>query len=261
MGKNRATHPVAIPAASAPVVPHRSVSAVSLNLARATDAGEVVETISDTSRLRDADVFLFQEVTSGKQTSSIADEIASRLGYFSAFEASPSADDQGLALVTRYPVADVQISPLKACNLRFRNRNRFALMATLRTPWGDLRAWNVHLDTRVNATERVDQLRPVIDEASRYAGPQLIGGDFNTNDLRWVRNVLPMPGGPSHGATIRTVMTEHGFETPFSGDLSTFPALRRQLDWIFVRGMMPLESSVELVPFSDHNAIWVRLHL
>ncbi len=166
---------------------------------------------------------------------------------------------RGLAVATRYPITDIQIRPLKACDLRFRSQNRFAMRATLETPWSELRVWNVHLDTRINADERLGQLRPVIDEASCYSGPQLIGGDFNTNELYWLRNIVPVPGGPSHGATIRSAMKEHGFETPFAGTLNTFPALRRQLDWIFVRDLTPLEASVEVVPFSDHNAIWVRL--
>lgn len=91
-----------------------------------------------------------------ESNSSIAEETARRLGYFAVFEAAPSAYDQGLALVTRYPITDVQIRRLKACDLRFRSRNRFAMRATLQTPWGDLRVWNVHLDTRINAEERLD---------------------------------------------------------------------------------------------------------
>jgi endonuclease/exonuclease/phosphatase (EEP) superfamily protein YafD len=101
----------------------------------------------------------------------------------------------------------------------------------------------------------------VIEEASHYTGPQLIGGDFNTNELYWLRNMVPLPAGPSHGAAIRRAMKEHGFETPFSDTVNTFPVLRRQLDWMFVRALSPLETSVELVPFSDHDAIWVRLRV
>ena len=261
MAENRSSNPAVLPASSPHPVPDRSVSAASLNLAKETNADNVMRAISNAPRLRDTDLFLFQEVANEGSNSSVAEEVARRLGYFAVFEAAPSAYDQGLAVVTRYPVSDVQIRPLKACDLRFRSRNRFALRAIVQTPWSDLRVWNIHLDTRINAEERLDQLRPVIDEASHYAGPQLIGGDFNTNELYWLRNVVPVPGGPSHGARIRSAMKEHGFETPFSGTLNTFPALGRHLDWIFVRDLSPLETSVEFVPFSDHNAIWVRFRL
>jgi endonuclease/exonuclease/phosphatase (EEP) superfamily protein YafD len=134
-------------------------------------------------------------------------------------------------------------------------------VATVQTPWGDLRLWNAHLDTRINAAERLQQLQPVIEEAARHTGPQLIGGDFNTNDVYWFRNRLPLPGGPLHGEAICRAMQQHGFETPFRERLNTFPALRRHLDWIFVRNLTTLASSVEPAAFSDHHALWVRLRL
>ena len=56
-------------------------------------------------------------------------------------------------------------------------------------------------------------------------------------------------------------MNSHGFETPLPDSLNTFPALRRHLDWIFVRDLRPLAASVEPAAFSDHNAIWVRVSL
>lgn len=91
--------------------------------------------------------------------------MARRLGYFEAFAAAASdIHDQGLAVVSRYPICDVQIRRLKTCDLGSRSRTRFALAATVRTPWGDLRLWIVHLDTRINAAERVEQLQPVIEE-------------------------------------------------------------------------------------------------
>jgi endonuclease/exonuclease/phosphatase family metal-dependent hydrolase len=221
-----------------------------------------VSAIDSAPRLRDADLFLFQEVAHGHSDLSVAEETARRLGYFALFEpAAPGVYDQGLALVSRYPIHAPHIKSLKACDLRYRRRSRFAVAATIRTPWGDLRVWNAHLDTRINAEERLEQLQPVIDEASRHAGPRLIGGDFNTNELYWLRNVVPVPGGAPHGAAIRSAMKRHGFETPLPHNLNTFPAFRRHLDWIFVRDLRSVAASVEPAPFSDHNAIWVRVVL
>jgi endonuclease/exonuclease/phosphatase family metal-dependent hydrolase len=242
--------------------PDRTISVVSLNLAKENDPDNVVNGIRSVPRLRDADLFLFQEVANGKHHLSVAEETARRLGYFALFEpAAPGVYDQGLALVSRYPVDEIDIKRLKACDLRYRCRNRFAVAATVQTPWGGLRVWNAHLDTRINAAERLEQLQPIIYEASRHTGPRLIGGDFNTNDCYWLRNVVPIPGGPSHGAAIRSAMKHHGFETPFPDALNTFPALRRHLDWIFVQDVRSLAASVEPAAFSDHNAIWVRVSL
>lgn len=251
-----------IPTVTTEPAPQRSISVVSLNMAKENDPDSVVNAIRSVARLRDADLFLFQEVANGKHGSSVAEEAARRLGYFALFEpAAPDVYDQGLALVSRYRLDEIDVKRLKACNLRYRSRNRFAVAATVRTPWGGLRVWNAHLDTRINAAERLEQLQPVIDEASRHRGPRLIGGDFNTNDCYWLRNVVPIPGGPSHGGAIRSAMKHYGFETPLPDALNTFPALRRHLDWIFVRDLRSLDASVEPAAFSDHNAIWVRVSL
>jgi endonuclease/exonuclease/phosphatase family metal-dependent hydrolase len=247
-----------------PCVPasDRAFSVVSLNLAKESDSTRIVDAISRVPRLRDADLFLFQEVMTGSPASSVAEEAARRLGYSAAFRAAaPNVSDQGLALVSRYSIEDVELMPLKACDLRIRGRNRFAMSATIQTPWGDVRVWNAHLDTRINAEERLEQLQPVIDEASRQSGPQLIGGDFNTNNLIWLGSIVPIPGGPSHGAAIRSAMKRHGFETPFLRKTNTYPAFRRHLDWIFVRELRSLAASVEPALFSDHNAIWARVRI
>lgn len=242
--------------------PGRSIDAVSLNLARETNPGRILDALHGTPRLRSADVFLLQEVFQEDGKPSVAEETARKLGYYVSFApAAPGVYDQGLALISRYPLDDVRITRLKRCDLGSRTRNRFAIVATVQTPWGGLRVWNAHLDTRINAGERLEQLQPVIDDASQHSGPGLIGGDFNTNDMYWLRNTFPLPGGPPHGVAIRSAMRQHGFETPFPDSLSTYPALRRHLDWIYVRDLDAVETSVEPAAFSDHNAIWVRLGL
>lgn len=250
-----------IPASPACLPSDRTLSIVSLNLARETDPGKVVSAIRNAPRMRDADVYLFQEVRNEAGKPGVADAVARELGCSAVFAAAPGADDQGLAIMSRYPAADARIQRLKACDLRFRSRNRFAIAATVQTPWGGIRVWNVHLDTRVNRQERLDQLQPVLDEASHHRGSRLIGGDFNTNDIYWLGNVLPLPFGPAHGAAVRGVMKRYGFETPLPDGLGTYKLFRRHLDWMFLSGLKSLAASVEPAPFSDHNAIWVRVRL
>jgi endonuclease/exonuclease/phosphatase family metal-dependent hydrolase len=251
-----------IPASPEEPVPERTFSVVSLNTAKETDARKMVLALGSAPRLRQADLFLLQEVVGEEGKGNTAEEVAHQLGYYLTFAAAaPGVPDQGLALVSRYPICDVQIRRLKRYDLGSRTRSRFALAATVCTPWGKLRLWNAHLDTRINAAERLEQLQPVIEEAAHYTGPRLIGGDFNTNDVYWLRHRLPLPGGPAHSAIIRRAMQQYGFKTPFPGALTTFPALRRHLDWIFVRDLRPWAASVEPASFSDHRALWVRLSL
>jgi endonuclease/exonuclease/phosphatase family metal-dependent hydrolase len=237
-----------------------TLSVVSLNMARESDISKVLAGLDLAPRLRQADVFLLQEVRNEDDKPSIAEQMAQRLGYTAAF--SPAAQgvyDQGLAIVSRYPLEEVRTKRLKYCDLRFHCRMRFALSADVVSPNGRVRVWNAHLDTRINAGERLEQLQPVIDEAAAHQGPVVIGGDFNTNELRWLGNVVPFPGGPKHGQTIYRAMVERGLESPFNGRLVTFPALRKHLDWIFVRDLKPVLASVEPVSFSDHHALWTRV--
>lgn len=241
--------------------PERTLSVASLNTSKETDCDRMVRALDSAPRLRQADLLLLQEVVNADGQANTAGDLARRLGYFAAFAAAPDAYDQGLALVSRYPIRDVSVQPLKKYDLGSRSRSRFALAATVQTPWADVRLWNTHLDTRINAGTRLEQLQPVIEEAARHNGPRLIGGDFNTNDVYWFRNRLPLPGGPSHSTMIRRAMQQHGFETPFPGALNTFPVLRRHLDWIFVCDLRSLAATVEPASFSDHHAIWVNLSL
>jgi endonuclease/exonuclease/phosphatase family metal-dependent hydrolase len=239
-----------------------TLSFVSLNMARESDISKILAGLDTAPRLRQADVFLLQEVRNEDGKPSIAEQMAQHLGYKAAF--SPAAQgvyDQGLAIVSRYPIEDVRTKRLKYCDLRFHCRMRFALSGDVMSPHGRVRVWNAHLDTRINAGERLEQLQPVIDDAAAHPGPVVVGGDFNTNELRWIGNVVPFPGGAKHGQTIHRAMAANGFESPFNGRLVTFPAMRRHLDWIFVRDLKPVLASVEPVSFSDHHALWTRVVL
>ena len=238
----------------------QSFSVVSLNLARESSSDRVLKAIGKAPRLHEADLFLFQEVRHEEGRLSVAEQVARELNYQVLFAPEGvEVFDRGLALISRFPLTEAEITPLKACDLRFRSRKRFAMAAVMRTHWGEMRVWNLHLDTRINRQERIDQIQPVINAAAMQSGPRVIGGDFNTNELYWLGNVVPLPFGGAHGAGIRAAMEQRGFETPFSDGLNTFRPLRRHLDWIYSSELQPIEAGVEPVAFSDHNAVWVRV--
>lgn len=230
-------------------------------MAKEAVSEKVVRSLERAPRLRNADVYLFQEVRQEPGKPSVAAEAVQKLGYFTAFNAAPGFVDQGLAIASRYPLTDVAITPLKNYDLRFHTRNRFAMSATMNTPWGAVRVWNVHLDTRINSGDRLAQLQPVFDDAGRHSGPKLVGGDFNTNEFYWVGNVLPIPFVRDQGPAVRNSMKQLGFETPLQKGVKTHPLLRSHLDWIFLSELKALSASVEPASFSDHNAVWVRAKL
>jgi endonuclease/exonuclease/phosphatase family metal-dependent hydrolase len=245
-----------------PVAAAGTVSIASLNLDHESNFDKVRRDIDAAPRLRSADILLLQEVANEEGGPSIASRLAESRGYSVAFsQEAPKILDRGLAVVSRYPIRESKVEWLTPYNLRFKTRRRFALAVTIQTPSGELHVWNTHLDTRINPGQRLGQLQPVMQEASKMTGPRLIGGDFNTNDFYWIGHVLPIPHGGSYRSSVRRSMASIGFQTPFKDELITLPVVRQHLDWLFVNGLEPLSSSAEPLPFSDHNAVWATFRV
>lgn len=242
----------------------KSLTVVSLNMAKETRVDEIVRQLDQYPALRDADIFLMQEVTKIKSSEpSVAEEVAKRWNRKVVF-ASPDAlpTTLGLAILSRSPLRETLVQPLRKNNLVFRTRPRIALSATVDSPFGPLRVVDAHLDTRINPQLRAEQLEPVIREAERFSGAAVVGGDFNTNDMVWFAAVLPMPAPGRQARAMRKMMTSHGFNTPFGGATgATFDHFGMQLDWIYTNRLRAVSASVQPVEFSDHHAIRVEYAL
>lgn len=238
-----------------PAVSADALRVVSLNLAQADDAAQIVREWSSHPSLNRADVYLLQEVTH-RPGGSVAHDLAHRLGYHVYSE--PTKRD-GLAILSRYPVRETEKICLKLCDLRFRTRERIALGATVDTPGGPVRVFNVHLDTRINSAERLQQLQPVLDAARKWSGAVVWGGDLNTNHMLWVGNVLPVPFAQPQAVPVIAAAEKQGFRTAFARTGPTFDHLAMQLDWIFQRGFEARDPRVERLDFSDHHALAVTL--
>jgi endonuclease/exonuclease/phosphatase family metal-dependent hydrolase len=225
------------------------------------DVGKIVAELSSNAVLRDSDVLFAQEVVRPNGGPSVAERVAVKLGRHVVF-ASPDGNSTvgGLAILSRYPLSEMKVQRLKAQNLILRSRKRIALGATIETPEGPIRIINTHLDTRINPGQRVDQLEPAIDDAKSFPGPAVIGGDFNTNDMQWVSNIVPVPFPGWQASRVRILMRTHGFSTPFVTRRATFDHLGMQLDWIFTTGLTAVGSGIQPMEFSDHHAIWAQLN-
>jgi endonuclease/exonuclease/phosphatase family metal-dependent hydrolase len=232
----------------------RPLSVVSLNLAKVTDAAAIER------ELRDADVYLFQEVAHARAGApSVAEELAARRKMNVVYsQAKPGETDLGLAILTRFPITDKNLRLLRTYDLKFRSRTRFALSATVHTLDGPVRISNVHLDTRLNAEDRLEQLTPVVNDCVRFSMPRIIGGDFNSNDFYWLANVIPVPWVRSQVKVIESFMSHHGYRTPIPSGWPTFDHLGMRLDWIYGYGLQPRDAKIYPLRFSDHHAIWAQ---
>jgi endonuclease/exonuclease/phosphatase family metal-dependent hydrolase len=239
-----------------------------LILASLNIAGEsrIAEALAAWTRLRAADVLFLQEV-GGKDEdgASFAAALSQRLGFGSAYAPARPYDDtgnqQGLAIVSRYPLEDVSVRSLPYNRLRFRSRCRIAVVATVRTPTGPVRVVNVHLDTRINKARRLAQVDAAIAALNGFAGPRVIGGDFNTADFAWISSTWPVPFVQKQTRAVQERMSMEGFATPFGDTRGTYPLLgvALKLDWLFLSPDLEANGAgVDDVPITDHRGIWTR---
>lgn len=251
------------PSFVAPKGGNGGVTVASLNLARVTDVDGIVAELRQQGLVPTADILLFQEVAK-PVAGDVGEAVGRRLGYsVAAIASDDAAPNQGLTILSREPLEDVRVVPLKRFDLKFHSRVRFALGAATRVRGERVNVWNVHLDTRINPADRVAQLEPVLDQASAFgkasAAKTVIGGDFNTVDFHWAFHVIPWGKRGSQGAAVRRRMEDGGFESALRDEQVTYPFMKQHLDWIFARGLRSEGAGVVRVRMSDHHAVWARL--
>jgi endonuclease/exonuclease/phosphatase family metal-dependent hydrolase len=236
------------------------MSVLTLNMAKETGVERIVRELA-TTPARQADLLLLQEVKQdNSQRQCAAEQLAAAFGLHVAYSPAESGvTDQGLAILSRYPLRDVQVRPLQRFNLHFRSRSRMVLAATADSPWGPVRILNTHLDTRLNAKERLEQLEPVLRESAAFEGPRIIGGDFNSNRFYWIARAFPIPALRSQAYDVHDFMVRKGFRTAGSPSETTFDWLGLHLDWIWLGGLNARDSRVYPLAFSDHHAVWTRV--
>lgn len=81
------------------------------------------------------------------------------------------ASDIGQAIISRYPITS------EGTNLQARVQK-----ASLETPAGPVKVWNVHARTPAYWKQQYRDLSAVAVEAAQVEGPLIVGGDFNTTD-------------------------------------------------------------------------------
>ena len=234
----------------------------SLNIAGDPRTGD---TVAAWARERGVDVLLLQEVGNRSHDGeAFVAALSDRLGFHFAYAPANrlgDAETQGLAILSRHGLSDVRTYSLKYHRLRFRSRCRIALTASLATANGPVRLVNVHLDTRINSRDRVAQLAPLLDALDPVDAPQIIGGDFNTMDVRWFRTMWPLPYLQRQAAAVRARLGQNGFQTPFTGGRPTFRflGLPLRLDWLYLKRLEAVDWNVDTVRFTDHRGVWARV--
>lgn len=246
-----------------------SIRVVSFNVHLGADPDGLAASIRRNANLCQADIFLLQELESyPSEESSRAAELAQRLElnyvYAPARKKVENGEEgtHGLAILSRYPLSEIQVIPLPQFDLRYNTRQRIALAATVEIGSNALRLYNTHLDTRINAANRLEQLEPVLKAAQQDGHAiEVVGGDFNTNSIRWAWSLLPVFYSRQARA-VDEFMEENGFTTVFAdaGPTMKKGLFRFRLDSLYTRGarvrVFAIEESVDT---SDHLPLWIDI--
>ena len=214
---------------------HSFIRCVAWNIERGIALDGITTLLRTDRELADHDVLLLTEVDHGMARSgnrNIAEDLAYALDRYVVFGpaflnldkgngAETKADGengealQGHAIVSRYPIEQVELVPLPnpkdhTAGKERRIGHEQALIATISTPNGVLHCASVHLSAHSSRRHRVKQMKRVLQAMDRRSGPALIGGDWNTttyNAHRAYRAILGFWRRVAMG--VRHVMAHH----------------------------------------------------
>ncbi|MEW6733068.1 MAG: endonuclease/exonuclease/phosphatase family protein [Acidobacteriota bacterium] len=181
--------------------------AVAWNIERGICFDDILTVLQNHEILNKADLLLLTETDLGmarSQNRNVARELAFALAmnyYFlpsyinlckgSGIESDFTGENglalHGNAILSRYPISDLQRIPLrnakdKMCGKEKRLGNQQVLAATIQFPQQPLRAVCIHLDALSSQLQRQQQMNSILAHLQAPAGqPVLLAGDWNTS--------------------------------------------------------------------------------
>ncbi|MBL8149751.1 MAG: endonuclease/exonuclease/phosphatase family protein [Blastocatellia bacterium] len=181
--------------------------AVAWNVERGICFEAILEELKTNAILSRADILLLTETDLGMARSNnrnVARELAHELGmnyYFvpayinlckgsgieSDFEGENDLSLHGNAILSRYPIRDLQPIPLRNAKDKMKGKekrigNQQALALTVDFPQGSVRAVCIHLDALSAQVQRQRQMEVILKELKVEKGiPVILGGDLNTS--------------------------------------------------------------------------------
>lgn len=209
-----------------------------------------------------ADVVLLQEaIALPDKTVERVEELARLLGMSWVF--APAREQFGYilgdAILSRYPLDNLAVMRLPMASGKNR---RIALAADLTVGDVTVRIINTHLDTTLNITDRVLQLRPAVIDLPPTA---LVGGDFNTNPYAWSEGTVPIVPASQivdtdQAPQLDSYMAAIGFANPTAhlGDTNVRYGITSRLDAVFARDVAITGTGIQRgIDLSDHWPLWL----
>jgi endonuclease/exonuclease/phosphatase family metal-dependent hydrolase len=242
---------------------------ISLNIHFGKKVESIAKKIKQNQNLKGADVIMLQEIEEHiwevkSRAKKLAELLDMQCTYVPARKLNRLKHEgtHGLAILSKYPLSDVEVIPLKYFRLPYRPRKRIAVAATVRVGAQTVRLFNVHLDVRLTKKQRAEQLRPVLAYIEAHGIDRaIIAGDFNTLSLLWSLGALPT-FYQNQKKYLDKFLQSFGFDIALPEKAITFDRalLRLSLDQIYTKGLSIQEAGIEhKLNISDHKPVWATV--
>lgn len=240
--------------------PTGPVRVVTYNTEFGQDPEGLAAAILGDPELKTASVLLIQEeerhpVEGASRAARLAELLG--LGYVYVPARFKGAATHGLAVMSVFPIENVHKMDLP---LASNGVQRIALSADVRVGDRTLHVVDIHLETRLNARDRVAQLHPAVIDAPDDV---VIAGDFNTNWVTWAGSVPVLTDDHDQAPILDSYMTSLGFDTPSarSGPTEHRYGLEFRLDSIYTRALDATPARVVRTGPSDHWPMYLDVQL
>jgi endonuclease/exonuclease/phosphatase family metal-dependent hydrolase len=236
----------------------------SWNLHKLSDPENVLAHLAASKQIANADVILLQETAAWpgeprSRTAVLAEQLAMTWAH-DPVRLLPDGVMQGNAILSRLPLEHVAVKLLPYVEQPYHGQPRRALAADVVVGAHRVRVMTVHLDVRLQITDRIRQLDPAVSDLTERV---VVGGDFNTAPWPWVEGLVPLTSteaivGMKQAAILDDYMATRGYTSaiPVGANTFTLPFGMR-LDNLYPRAVPMLGADIEHVGGSDHWPIYV----
>jgi endonuclease/exonuclease/phosphatase family metal-dependent hydrolase len=233
---------------------------VTYNTEYGQDPAGLAAAILGDPELARAGVFLIQEEESHPgEGASRAAQLAALLGmgYVYVPARAKGEGTHGLAVMSAFWVDSVEKMELPLAD---DGVQRIAVAADIHVGDKALHVIDIHLETRLNAGDRIAQLHPAVIGA---ADAVLIAGDFNTSWLTWAGGAPVLAVDRDQAPIVDSYMASLGFDAVSAGSGPTERAfgLEFRLDSIYARGLDARFGGVVRTGPSDHWPMYADVKL
>lgn len=265
-GALAAEHGAADEMPAVPAGSRRTLRVVTYNVNLGADPEGLAAQLRANPALAAADVLLLQEEEAfPAERASRTRRLATALGMGWSYVPGRMKGDgtHGLAILSRFPIEDAHVMTLPRTEAW---KPRIAIRAEVVVGEARLPVVNVHLETRINITDRILQLRPAVLELPAAV---IVGGDVNTNPFLWEEGEVPLVplaqiADTEQAPLLDDYMRALGFTTPAAevGATHRVHGVESRLDAIYTRGLAVTPAQVErTLTTSDHWPVWVDVTL